>query len=122
MDLKRIGQRAKALVDKRGGADSVKEDAQELKDIAKGPGSVADKAKAAVGAIKDPGDAGEAPATPAAEASGEEAARAGAGGRGRGPGRALRRRTRAWARPPSPRSGTARRWRPRRLSWAQVGH
>ena len=76
MDLKRLGQQAKSLVDKRGGTESVKEDAQELKDIAKGQGSLADKAKAAVEAIKDPGDTGEAPATPAAEASEEQAARA----------------------------------------------
>jgi hypothetical protein len=78
MDLKRLGARARALIDKRGGTDSVKEDAQELKDIAKGPGSLSDKAKAAADAIKDPGarDApAGAPSTPAAEASREEGAR-----------------------------------------------
>ena len=58
MDLKKLGQQAKSLVDKRGGSDSVKEDASELRDIAKGQGSLADKAKAAVAAIKDPGEAG----------------------------------------------------------------
>jgi len=30
MDLKRLGQQAKSLIDKRGGSESVKEDASEL--------------------------------------------------------------------------------------------
>ncbi|MGH2955340.1 MAG: hypothetical protein ACRDK9_15250, partial [Solirubrobacterales bacterium] len=55
MDLKRIADRAKELVDKRGGTDSLKQDAAELKDIAGGQGSVTDKAKEAFEAIKDPG-------------------------------------------------------------------
>ena len=55
MDLKRLTNRAKDLVDKRGGADSAKQDASELKDIAKGQGSLKDKAKAAAEAIKQPG-------------------------------------------------------------------
>jgi hypothetical protein len=46
-------------VDKRGGSDALKEDAEELKDIAAGKGSLKDKAKAAGQAIKDPGAAGE---------------------------------------------------------------
>jgi hypothetical protein len=55
MDFKRISERAKRLIDKRGGTDSLKQDAAELRDIARGPGSVSDKAKAAAGALKDPG-------------------------------------------------------------------
>ncbi|HEY7152053.1 MAG TPA: hypothetical protein VH391_10265 [Solirubrobacterales bacterium] len=55
MDLKRLTNRAKDLVEKRGGTDSVKEDAGELRDIAKGEGSLKDKAKAAAEAIKQPG-------------------------------------------------------------------
>jgi len=39
--------------------DSLTEDAEELKDIATGEGSVTDKAEAAVDAIKDPGASGE---------------------------------------------------------------
>ncbi len=39
--------------------DSVKEDLAELKDIATGEGSLADKAKAAVDAVKDSGAPGE---------------------------------------------------------------
>ena len=56
MDFRRIADKAKQLVDKRGGTGSLKEDAEELRDIARGQGSVADKAKAAVEAIKAPGE------------------------------------------------------------------
>ena len=57
--LKNIFGRAKDEVDKRGGTEALKEDAAELKDIAKGEGSVADNAKKAADAIKDPGAGGE---------------------------------------------------------------
>ena len=79
MDLKKLGQQAKNLVDKRGGTESLKRDADELKGIAKGPGSFTDKAKAAVAAIKDPGADPEAQpnsAGPAAEVSPAETERA----------------------------------------------
>ena len=59
MDLKRLFSKGKKLVDQRGGVDSLKGDAAELKDIAKGKGSLTDKAKDAAAAIKDPGAAGE---------------------------------------------------------------
>jgi hypothetical protein len=59
VNLRRITDQAKKLVEKRGGTDSVKEDAEELKDIAKGEGSLKDKAKRAGEAIKDPGARGE---------------------------------------------------------------
>jgi hypothetical protein len=55
MDLKRLSQQAKRLIDRRGGSKSLKEDADELRDIARGEGSLSDKAKAAAGAIKEPG-------------------------------------------------------------------
>jgi hypothetical protein len=55
MDLKRLTNRAKDLVEKRGGADSAKQDAAELKDIASGKGSLKEKAKAAAEAVKQPG-------------------------------------------------------------------
>jgi hypothetical protein len=53
-----------------------KADAEELKDIAKGPGSVADKAKRAGDALKDPGAAkgDDAPASPRSPAADEPAA------------------------------------------------
>ena len=58
VDFKRLSDRAKDLVEKRGGTDSLKEDAAELKEIATGKGSLSDKAKAAAAAIKDPGATG----------------------------------------------------------------
>ena len=77
MDLKRLTNRAKDLVEKRGGAESVKEDATELKDIAAGKGALKDKAKAAAEAIKQPGanpsktDSRPNPATSPERPSGE---------------------------------------------------
>jgi hypothetical protein len=62
MDLKSLQRKAKDLIDKRGGTESLKEDAQELKDIAKGEGTLSDKAKRAGEALKDPGAKG--PDTP----------------------------------------------------------
>ena len=58
MDLNRMFRRAKKVVDDRGGTDALKKDAQELASVAKGKGSVTDKAKAAVDAVKDPGAPG----------------------------------------------------------------
>jgi hypothetical protein len=55
VNLRRLTDQAKKLVDRRGGTDALKEDADELKDIATGKGSVKDKAKAAGEAIKEPG-------------------------------------------------------------------
>jgi hypothetical protein len=59
MNLKRLTDRAKDLVNKRGGTGALKEDAEELKDIASSKGSLKDKAKAAGEAVKDPGAPGE---------------------------------------------------------------
>jgi hypothetical protein len=58
MDLKRLFNKGKKIVDERGGVDSLKEDATELQGIAKGKGSLTDKAKDAAAAIKDPGAPG----------------------------------------------------------------
>jgi hypothetical protein len=55
VNLRRLADKAKQQVDKRGGSENLKEDADELKGIAKGKGSLKDKAKAAGKAIKDPG-------------------------------------------------------------------
>lgn len=54
-NVKRIADKAKDQVEKRGGSDTLKQDAAELKSIAKGKGSIKDKAKAAGKALKDPG-------------------------------------------------------------------
>jgi hypothetical protein len=59
MDFKKLANKAKETIDKRGGVDSLKADAEELKKVAKGKGSLSDKAKAAAQAIKDPGARGE---------------------------------------------------------------
>ena len=61
--MKKIADKAKEQVDKRGGTDSLKEDMAEIKDIAKSKGSVSDKAKAAGKAISEPG--AEGPQKPA---------------------------------------------------------
>jgi hypothetical protein len=58
MDFKRLSQQAKRLIDRRGGTKALKEDANELRDIARGEGSLSDKAKAAADAVKDPGAPG----------------------------------------------------------------
>jgi hypothetical protein len=55
MDFKKLADKAKDTIDKRGGMDSLKADAEELKKVAKGEGSLSDKAKAAAKAIKEPG-------------------------------------------------------------------
>jgi hypothetical protein len=66
----KLAEQAKKTIDARGGTESLKGDAQELRDIARGQGSARDKLKAAAQAIKTPG-ASDAPAAgseaPAAE-------------------------------------------------------
>jgi hypothetical protein len=71
VNFKKLSDQAKNLVEKRGGMDSLKEDAAELKDIAKGKGSLSDKAKAAAAALKDPGEKGEQPKAEGEAAGGE---------------------------------------------------
>jgi hypothetical protein len=61
MDIGKITDKAKEIIDERGGMDALKKDAEELKDIATGEGSLTDKAKAAAEAIKDPGAKGDDP-------------------------------------------------------------
>jgi hypothetical protein len=65
VNLRRLTDQAKKLVEKRGGTDALKEDAEELKDIATGEGSLKDKAKAAGEAVKEPGAPGEQEKKPA---------------------------------------------------------
>jgi hypothetical protein len=50
--------KAKKVVDQRGGTEALKQDAEELKNIARGKGSAQDKAKRAAEALKDPGAPG----------------------------------------------------------------
>lgn len=65
MDLKGLQRKAKDLFDKRGGSEAAKADAEELRDIAKGSGSLSDKAKRAGEALKEPG--ADEPARPGAD-------------------------------------------------------
>ena len=67
VDFKKLSAQAKGLVEKRGGTDALKKDASELAEIAKGKGSLSDKAKAAAAALKDSG--AKDPAEPAADAA-----------------------------------------------------
>lgn len=70
MDFKKLANKAKETIDERGGMESLKADAEELKKVAKGKGSLSDKAKAAAQALKDPGargGAGEKDAAPMGE-------------------------------------------------------
>jgi hypothetical protein len=55
MNLRSLANKAKQMVDRRGGSSALKQDAQELRDIARGPGTVGDKAKAAAQALREPG-------------------------------------------------------------------
>ena len=73
VNFKRLADQAKRTIDKRGGMDSLKEDAEELRGIAKGKGSLKDKAKAAGKAVKDPG-------APGPDQPGEKGARRHRGG------------------------------------------
>jgi hypothetical protein len=67
VDFKKLSTRAKDIVEKRGGTDALKQDAAELREIAKGKGSLSDKAKAAAAALKQEG--AKDPAEPAAAAA-----------------------------------------------------
>ena len=55
VNFQRLSRQAKKVVDKRGGTASLKEDLAELKGVAKGKGSIKEKAKAAGEALKEPG-------------------------------------------------------------------
>jgi hypothetical protein len=65
MNLGKLAGQAKKLIDKRGGMGSLKEDAAELKNIAGEKGSLADKARHAGEALKDPGAPGDSSTPPA---------------------------------------------------------
>ena len=58
MKLNKLVDKAKKTIDQRGGMENLKADAQELKEVAKGEGSLKDKAKAAAKALKEPGAPG----------------------------------------------------------------
>jgi hypothetical protein len=66
MGLSDLLDRAKGIVQKRGGTDALKEDAQELKDVAQSDASTTDKAKEGAEAMKDPGAKGPGAEDPGA--------------------------------------------------------
>lgn len=72
MDFKKLADKAKKTIDDRGGVESLKADAEELKRVAKGQGSLSDKAKAAAKAIKEPGERGQGKGRSAQHAGGEK--------------------------------------------------
>jgi hypothetical protein len=57
----KVAEQAKKAIDARGGSESLKQDAEELRNIAKGEGSAKDKLRAAAQAIKEPGARSEQP-------------------------------------------------------------
>ena len=61
MNLGSLTSKAKELFTRRGGTEAAKEDAQELKDIARSDASLGDKAKEGFEALKDPGAPGTEP-------------------------------------------------------------
>jgi hypothetical protein len=61
----RLANKAREMFNKRGGTEAAKGDLQELKDIHKRGGSMSDKAKAAVDALKEPGKGPDRSAPPA---------------------------------------------------------
>ena len=65
MNWKAMADKAKQTFQQRGGSKAAKEDAEELRNIVQGQGSVADKAKEAAAAIREPG--AHDPASPAAQ-------------------------------------------------------
>jgi general stress protein YciG len=56
---KQVAEQANEVVEQRGGAEALKEDAEELRDIARGDGGLVDKAKDAAEAVRDPGAPGQ---------------------------------------------------------------
>jgi hypothetical protein len=55
MNWKAMADKAKQTFQQRGGSTAAKQDAEELRDIAQGKGSLADKAKEAAAAVREPG-------------------------------------------------------------------
>jgi hypothetical protein len=66
MRYQRMARLAKQAIDKRGGVEALKQDLQQVSDVAKGKGTLKEKAKAAAEALKQPGSAGTGDGPPAA--------------------------------------------------------
>ncbi len=72
VNFRNIADKAKDVAQRRGSSESLKRDAEELKGIAKGPGSLSEKAKAAASALKEP-SAGQKAGADATPGTGPEA-------------------------------------------------
>ena len=75
MDFKNLTDKAKDMFAKRGGAEAAKDDLDELKDVAGKDESLADTARDAAEALKDPGApgaGGPAPSTTPTEPTSAE--------------------------------------------------
>jgi hypothetical protein len=57
-----IMDKAKRMIDQRGGTERLKQDAGSIKGIAKGRGTASEKAKRALDTVKQPAGAGSRPA------------------------------------------------------------
>jgi hypothetical protein len=55
MNWKAMADKGKQTFQQRGGSEAAKADAEELRDIAHGHGSITEKAKEAAAAIREPG-------------------------------------------------------------------
>jgi len=70
VNFKKLADRAKSaktVIDQQGGSDALKEKARRMQGVAKGPGSVADRAKAAAQVAREkPNPAADVPADDAA--------------------------------------------------------
>ena len=58
VNFKKLTDKAKDAVEKRGGTDALKADAKEVGNIFKGKGTLKEKAAKAKDAVKDPGERG----------------------------------------------------------------
>ena len=58
VDFKKLTDKAKDAVEKRGGTDALKADAKEVGNIFKGKGTLKEKAQKAKEAVSDPGERG----------------------------------------------------------------
>ena len=58
VNFKKLTDKAKDVVDKRGGTDALKADAKEVGEIFRGKGSLKEKAQKAKEAVSDPGEKG----------------------------------------------------------------
>lgn len=66
MGLREVTDKAKQAFEQRGGSERLKQDGDALKNIARGEGSLSDKAKAGMERLRGPGETGAEEPTPPA--------------------------------------------------------